>query len=88
MNSSGHVNAFSAQTTDFMCQSIPITNTSMYETSSPSPRLTNGNNVTMAGLEYTVLKKLAKGGFATVFLVADAQRPMDSKKVLKVTIFM
>lgn len=84
INNMGYVNAFTSETLDFMCQSIPVTNTRIYEVPAPSPILIRGSNLTVGGSPYTVMKELATGGFATVFQVIDARKQTQQKKVLKV----
>ena len=84
INNMGYVNAFTSETLDFMFQSKTITNTRICEVPTPSPRIICGSNLTVGGSPYTVMKKLATGGFGTVFQVIDARKPTQQKKVLKV----
>ena len=84
VNHLGLVNAFNSCTYEFMSQSIPITNTVVHEIPAPLPRIISGGNIAVGGSTFTVLKKLAAGGFATIYQVVSSQRPMEQKKVLKV----
>ena len=86
LDSSGHVNPFMMETINFMCNSLPITTTPIHQSPSSSPRLHSGNNIKIAGSSYTVVKKIAKGGFASIYIVANTERPMDFKKALKVCV--
>ena len=85
VNDNGFVNAFTSETIDFMCQSIPITNTPVIEVSAPLSKLISGKNITIGGSTFTIIKKLATGGFAAIYEVVNSRRPMEIRKVLKVT---
>ncbi len=84
VSGNGLVNVFTSEAINFMCQSIPITNTPVIEVSAPLPRIISGNNISVGESKFTIIKKLANGGFATIYEVVNSQRPMELKKVLKV----
>ena len=80
MNFKHHVDPFTTETIEFMLQSLPISNTPIYRSSTSCLRMTKGHTLTISDVSYTIVDKL-KGGFASVYIVASAD---GSKKALKV----
>ena len=81
MNFKHHVDPFTPETIEFMLQSLPISTTPIYRSSTSCLRMTKGHTLTISDVSYTINDKLAKGGFASVYIVASAD---GSKKALKV----
>lgn len=86
MNSKQQVDPFVPETIEYMLQSLPVSTTPIYRASSSCPRMTVGHVITLNGnFNCTVLRKLATGGFASVFNVSLDD---EKKKVLKVHVYM
>ncbi|XP_019850524.1 PREDICTED: serine/threonine-protein kinase ste20-like isoform X14 [Amphimedon queenslandica] len=82
MNLKRQVNPFTPETIQFMLQSLPITVTPVHRLPKSSPSMTTGHTVTLAdGSSCSVIGKLAKGGFASVY---NVKMMNGSTKALKI----
>ena len=82
MNLKRQVNPFTPETIQFMLQSLPVTVTPVHRLPKSSPSMTTGHTVTLAdGSACSVIGKVAKGGFASVY---NVKMTNGSTKALKV----
>ena len=79
----GHVNPFMHESSLFMLRSLRFTTTPIQRHTSCSPRLNTGTQLPLHNGQCTIVKKLLKGGFATIYIADKAND--KTKKALKVS---